>query len=142
VTAVDYSDVAIRRARELAAAEGVEVEWVCADVTSYEPAPAAFALVLVSYLQVRPEARRAVLERAAAALSPGGELFMIGHALRNLTEGTGGPRDPSVLYDPDEIALEVRAVGLRVARCEEVLRPVAVGDATRDAIDVLVEARR
>lgn len=142
VTGVDYSDVAIRRARELAAAEGIEVEWICADVTSYDPAPAAFALVLISYLQVRADARRAALERAALALSPGGELVMIGHALRNLTEGSGGPRDPSVLYDPEEIALEVRAAGLQIARCEEVLRPVADGDGTRDAIDLLVEAHR
>lgn len=141
VIGVDYSEVAIERARRLAAAEGVEVEWVCADVTSYETAPGLFALVFVSYLQVRKEARRIVLQRAAAALAPGGELFMIGHALRNLTEGVGGPRDPSVLWDPEEIAAEVRSVGLRVERCEEVLRLVDAETGAREAIDVLVEAR-
>ncbi len=141
VTGVDYSDVAIQRARELAAAEGVEVEWVCADVMSYETAPGLFALVLVSYLHVRKEARRLVLQ-GAAALAPGGELFMIGHALRNLTEGVGGPRDPSVLWDPEEIAAEVRSVGLRVERCEEVLRTVDAENGAREAIDVLVEARQ
>ncbi len=141
-TAVDYSDVAIERARELAATEGVEVEWICADVTVWEPDPEAFALVLVAYLQVRADARSVVLERAATALASGGELFLIVHALRNLTDGVGGPRDPSVLYDPDETAREARAAGLRVERCEEVLRPVAVDDETRDAMDVLLEARR
>jgi SAM-dependent methyltransferase len=142
VTAVDFSEVAIERARRLAASEDVEVDWLCADVTSYEPAARRFALVLVSYLQVRKAALRLVLDRAATALAPGGELLMIGHALSNLTQGVGGPRDPSVLWDPEEIAEQVRALGLRIDRCEEVLRPVAAEDGAREAIDVLVQARR
>jgi SAM-dependent methyltransferase len=141
-TAVDYSDVAIERAGKLAATEGVEVEWVCADVTSYAPDPEAFALVVISYLQVGRAERRLVLAHAAKALAPGGELFMIGHALRNLMEGIGGPQDPLVLWDPEEISDELRAIGLRVERCEEVVRPLAVETGAQQAIDVLADARR
>ena len=142
VTAVDYSDVAIERARKLAATEGVEVEWVCADLTSYEPDPEAFALVVISYLQVGRAERRLVLAHTARALAPGGELFMIGHALRNLMEGVGGPQDPLVLWDPDEISDELRAAGLRVERCEEVVRTLAAETGAQQAIDVLADARR
>ena len=142
VTGIDSSDVAIERARRLGAAEGVEVEWIRADVTSHRAAPGAFALVLVSYLQLPAEARRLALEGAAAALAPGGELFMIGHALRNRTEGVGGPRDAAVLWNPEEIAAELRSLGLRVDRCEEVVRPAETDNGPREAIDVLVEARR
>jgi SAM-dependent methyltransferase len=142
VTAVDLSDVAIERARKLAAAEKLEVDWVCADLASYESDPEAFALVVISYLQVPMDARRSVLSRAASALAPGGELFMIGHARRNLTDGVGGPRDPAVLWDPDEIRAELDAAGFRVERCEEVIRPVEGDGAVREAIDVLAEARR
>ena len=142
VTAVDYSDIAIERAREFAAAAGVEVEWVREDVTSYAPDPEAFALVLVSYLQVGRAERRLALARAAKALAPGAELFMIGHAARNLAEGVGGPRDRSVLWDPDEIAEDLRGVGLRVERCEEVVRKVESESGVEEAIDVLADARR
>jgi len=142
VTGVDLSDVAIERARKLAAAEGVEAEWVCADLTSYEPDPEAFALVVISYLQVPETARRVVLARAAAALAPGGELFMIGHARRNLTEGVGGPRDPAVLWDPDEIRAELEGAGFGVERCEEVIRQVEGEGEAQEAIDVLAEAKR
>ena len=38
VTAVDYSEVALERARRLAAGQHVDVEWVQADVTSFAPA--------------------------------------------------------------------------------------------------------
>ena len=63
-----------------------------------------FGGVVVSYLQVGRAERRLVLAHTARALAPGGELFMIGHALRNLMEGVGGPQDPLVLWDPDEIS--------------------------------------
>jgi SAM-dependent methyltransferase len=139
VTAVDWSEVALERGRKLAAEAGVAVEWIRADVTGWDAAPGAFALALVSYLQLPRPARRRVLARAAAALAPGGELFGIGHALRNLAEGVGGPQDPAVLWDPAELAADVEAAGLRVERCEEVLRPVEGGP---PAIDVLLEARR
>lgn len=142
VTAVDLSDVAIERARKLAAAEGVEAEWVCADLTSYVPTQEAFALVVISYLQVPEDARRTVLSHAASALAPEGGLFMIGHARRNLTEGVGGPRDPAVLWEPDEIRAELEGAGFRVERCEEVIRPVDQQGELREAIDVLVEASR
>jgi hypothetical protein len=59
------------------------------------------------------------LAHTARALASGGELFMIGHALRNLMEGVGGLQGPLVLWDPDEIPDELRAAGLRVERCEE-----------------------
>ena len=142
VTGVDLSDVAIERARKLAAAEGVEAEWACADLTSYEPDPESFALVVISYLQVPETTRRVVLARAAAALAPGGELFMIGHARRNLTEGVGGPRDPAVLWDPDEIRAELEGAGFGVERCEEVIRRVEGEGEAQEAIDVLAEAKR
>jgi SAM-dependent methyltransferase len=142
VVGVDFSEVALERARKLAAEAGVEVEWVHADVATYPAEPEAFALVLVSYLQVPGPERRAMLGRAAAALAPGGELLLIGHALRNRTEGVGGPQQPSVLWDPETLATELRAAGLRVERCEEVLRPVEVEGEARSAIDVLAEAHR
>jgi len=142
VTAVDFSDVAIERARKLAERRGVGVDWVCADLASYAPEPEAFQLVLVSYLQLPGAGLRAVLERAAAALAPGGELLMIGHARRNLAEGVGGPRDPAVLWEPDELSADLRALGLGVERCEEVRRPLDTPEGPREAIDVLARARR
>ena len=52
VTGVDFSDVALERARRIAAGRGVEVEWTHADVTEYEPPLRAFDLVVVLYLHL------------------------------------------------------------------------------------------
>jgi len=142
VTAVDFSEVAIERGRKLAEHRGIGVEWRCEDLATYVPDAAAFELVLIAYLQVPWAAMQDVLARAARALAPSGELMMIGHARRNLEEGFGGPRHPSVLWDPGVLEDALNRLGLLVDRCEEVLRPVDTPDGPREAIDVLVRARQ
>jgi SAM-dependent methyltransferase len=137
VTAVDFSRVGLEKGRKLAASRGVAdsaVSWVVEDLRHYRPAAAAFDLVLIAYLHCEPLLRADVLGRAASALAPGGTLFIVGHDLANLSEGTGGPQDPAVLYTAE--ALRAELPGLSVRRAEQVRR--TVGDAT--AIDVLLQA--
>jgi SAM-dependent methyltransferase len=135
---VDYSSVAIEKARGRAERDGVEVELLCEDLVAYEPEPAAFDLVLLLYLHIPAEERRIVLERAASALAPGGTLVLLGHDLTNITDGVGGPSNPSILYTPDDIAAELP--GLEIEKAERILRDVDGEE--RDAIDALVRARR
>jgi SAM-dependent methyltransferase len=137
VTAVDFSEVAITKARKRAARDGAEVEFLCLDLLDYEPELNAFALVLVLYLQLPAEELQLVLSRAASALAPGGIFLLVGHDLLNLTEGVGGPSDPSVLYTPDDIVADLP--GLEIEKAERVFRDVE--DADRPAIDALVRAR-
>ena len=138
VTAIDYSQVAIAKARERAARERLEIDLVCADLVDYEPEPSAYDLVLVLYLQLPAAERSLVLARAAAALAPGGTFFLVGHDLTNMTDGVGGPSDPDVLYTPDDIVAALP--GLAIEKAERVLRDVEGAD--RPAIDAMVRARR
>ncbi len=138
VTAVDFSDVAIEKARARAAHEGVEVDFCTVDLLEFEPGERSFDLVLVLFLQLPASERRLVLRRAAEALAPGGTFLLVGHDLTNLAEGAGGPSDPAVLYTPEDIVADLP--GLEIQKAERVLRDVA--DADRSAIDALVRARR
>ena len=138
VTAVDFSRVAIERARASAERAGVEADFVCADLLDYEPEPATHDLVVVLFLQLPAGERRLVLGRAAKALVPGGTLVLLGHDLTNLTDGVGGPSDPGVLYTPDDIVSDL--AGLEIEKAERILRDVDGAD--RPAIDALVRARR
>jgi len=142
VTAVDFSDVAIERARELAERRGVAVDWICADLTTLELPPARFQLVLIAYLQLPAPQLRQVLALAAGAMAPAGELMMIGHALANLAEGVGGPQDPACLWTSEAFAAALSGLGATVDRCDQVRRPVGTGDGAREAIDLLVRAHR
>jgi SAM-dependent methyltransferase len=135
---VDYSAVAVEKARGRAERDGVDVDFVCDDLVTYQPEAGAFDLVIVLYLHIGAEERRHVLERGAAALAPGGTFVLLGHDLTNITDGVGGPSDPSILYTPDDIAAELP--GLEIVKARRILRDVDGEE--RDAIDALVRARR
>jgi len=143
VTAVDFSRAGLEKGRELSAARGVDeaqVDWIVADLRDYEPERGAYDLALIAYLQVGPSLRAVVLARAAAALAPGGTVFVVGHDLTNLTEGVGGPQDAHVLYTPEAVRADLP--GLRVVRAGRVHRTVERDGATATAVDTLVRAVR
>jgi SAM-dependent methyltransferase len=138
VEGVDYSGVAIEKARDRAARDGVEVDFAEQDLVEFEPEAGAYDLVLMLYLHLPEDEHRPVLARAASALAPGGTLILLGHDLLNATEGVGGPSDSTLLYTPDDVVAELD--GLEIEKAERVLRDVAGAD--RPAIDCLVRARR
>lgn len=140
VTAVDFADVALAKARRIAARRDVSVDWVLADLLEYEPEEGAWDLVLVCYLQLPADERVRVLGRASDAVAPGGSILVVGHDVENLTTGARGPRDPAVLLSPDAVARELP--GLHVERAERVRRTAPTADGETTAIDTLVRARR
>jgi len=137
VVGADFSDVALEQAKALAAERGVDVEWVEADLRTWAPQPRAFDLVVVLYLQLPAEELRPIVRRAAEAVAASGTILVVGHHSENLESGSGGPKDPRVLFTPQDVAGELE--GLELEKAQAVLRSVE-GD--RDAIDALVRARR
>jgi len=141
VTGVDFSDVALVKAAQLATSRGVEVEWVVADVLDDDPVAGAFDLVVVLYLQLPREAMLRAIRGAASAVAPGGTLLVLGHDSANIADGHGGPKDPAVLYTADDLVPLLE--GLTVEHAGPVRRTVVLdqgGEAV--AIDALVRARR
>ena len=142
VTGVDFSDVALAKARELAAARGVEAEWTQADLLDYRPTEGVYDLVLLFYLQLPATERRRVVRAAAGAVAPGGTLLVVAHDSSNLEHGHGGPRDAAVLYSAADVVADLEGSGLEVERAELVERPVETPDGERTALDALVRVAR
>jgi len=154
VTAVDFSRVGLEKARALQRRHPrgaqLQVEWVHADVLTYDCGPTRYDLALLAYLQLDAEQRQTAVRRAFASLRVGGTLFLVAHDSTNLTEGTGGPTDPEVLFTAEEVLgdldgerFEVEQAG-RVARAVPVEDPAHThtGEATRTAYDALVRVVR
>lgn len=141
VYAVDFSPVAVAKGAELErrVLSHNAVSWVAADVTTYTT-PEPVDLALICYLQVPATARRSAVRAAAASLAAGGTLFVVGHDSRNLTDGTGGPQDPAVLFTAADVAGDLDGTDLQIEKAGEVLRPV--DGAERPAIDALLRAVR
>lgn len=141
VVGVDFSPVAIAKARRLAAHHGVEASWIVGDVAVGDLPAGPFDLVVVLYLHLPAPAMAEVLARAAARVGEGGTLVVVAHDETNIAEGHGGPQDPAVLYGPADV---VRAIGegFTIDRADRVRRSVETGGVTVDAVDCLVRARR
>jgi len=142
VTGVDFSDVALDKARELAASRGVRIDWAQADLLDYQPEQRTYDLVLVFYLQVPAPERRQILRAAADAVAPGGTLLLVAHDSANLERGYAGPKDPAVLYTAADVAADLDGTGLEIERAGLVERPVDTPDGERTALDALARAHR
>lgn len=97
VTAVDFAPAALARAEALAAARGVAITTVTADLTRWAWPVAAFDLVALVFVQVTADERVPMHRGAREALAPGGllvlEAFARGEAL------ACGPRGEASRYD-------------------------------------------
>jgi SAM-dependent methyltransferase len=133
VTGVDFSAVGIEKAREVAG--DTQVDWIVADVTTFAP-DREFDLVMIVYVHLAPTDMERLFSQAIKALAPGGTLIGVGHALRNLTDGVGGPPYAEILWTEERIAPSVGS--LSIVTLTETLRPVE-GSET-DAIDLLLQA--
>jgi SAM-dependent methyltransferase len=138
VTAVDFSPAGLAIGQERAVAEGLVVDWVEADATTWV-AQIPVDLVVVAYLQLPAEALAKAIAGASASLTDDGVLVLIGHDRDNLTRGTGGPQDPDVLLTVAELAAAASAAGLTVERCEQFERTLPDGAV---AIDAVLVARK
>jgi SAM-dependent methyltransferase len=142
VTAVDFSQVALDKGRRTAG--DAAVDWVCADVTTWRPIQPV-DLVVVAYLHLPADQRRAAFRNAVASLVPGGTFFLVGHDTTNIAEGTGGPQDPSVLSTAEDVLADLDGLDVDVVRAERVARlvePEHGGEPDRTAWDCLVHLTR
>jgi SAM-dependent methyltransferase len=150
VTAVDFSRVALDKGRTLAGGSTNpitgEIDWICADATTWSPEE-TYDLVVIAYLQLPAAQRREAVRRGFGSLRTGGTFLLVGHDTTNLTEGTGGPQDVSVLMTAEDVLADLAGEEFAVVRAERVERVVAGedehgGETARTAYDALVRLRR
>ncbi|MCE5972730.1 class I SAM-dependent methyltransferase [Sinirhodobacter sp. WL0062] len=102
VTALESAPNALAKARGLAQARGVSVDWQAVDLARFDWPEAQFDAVLACFIQFADPAFRArIFEGAARALRPGGLLLIHGFATRQPGYGSGGPGNFDHLYTLD-----------------------------------------
>ncbi|GMA41329.1 class I SAM-dependent methyltransferase [Mobilicoccus caccae] len=151
VTAIDFSAVAVDRARGLAdevakrSGRDLDITWRVEDVTTAEVTQSAYDAVLVSYLQLPAYERRGAMRTAARALAPGGVLLVVAHDTSNLTDGYGGPQDAEVLYSAADVEEDLQdyltSGSLVIERSGRVAREIETDDGPVIAWDLLVRLK-
>jgi SAM-dependent methyltransferase len=158
VTAVDFSAVAIEKGRNIERmrrgsghGHGLVshfgyISWVVGDASTYSSSK-EFDVAILSYLQLPVEQRRAAVRSAFGHLRKGGVLLVIAHDSTNLTEGTGGPQDPGVLYTAADVLADLAGETFSVVKAGRVSRTVTpdethAGEPDQIAWDALVRLTR
>ncbi len=102
VTAVDSSDVAVDKARGLAAARGAAVDFHIADLKDWDWDAAQYDVVAAIFIQFAgPGFRAQIFSGLQNALKPGGILLLHGYTPEQIELGTGGPPYVENMYTKD-----------------------------------------
>lgn len=102
VTAVDFSPVAVAKARQLAAQCGVTVRHEIADLFAWNWGENRFDVIVAIFVQfVGPAERSRLNALMIQALKPGGLLILQGYRPKQLEYRTGGPSSVENLYTAD-----------------------------------------
>ncbi len=141
VTGADFAQAALDKAAAQAAGQGVDVAWVRADLTSWQPAP-KFELVTTQFLHVEPAQRDVAYRLLAAAVVPGGTFLVAGHSRQDLKTHTGGDRRVDVLFDPEDVVALLDPTDWTVLVSEIRERVMATQHGPFTATDTVVRALR
>ncbi|MDR3688486.1 MAG: class I SAM-dependent methyltransferase [Fimbriimonas sp.] len=92
VVSIDLSSVGLGKARRLASDQGVKIETLQADLTTYELDPGAWQGIVSIFAHFPPIVRRPLHRKVVAGLCAGGKLILEAFTPRQLTmTGRGGP---------------------------------------------------
>ena len=138
VTAVDIAPSALAIGAA-AQSPNDDIEWVAADLASWQP-PTTYDLVTACFLHSTVDLPRTmILQRATAAVAPGGQLLIVGHsgtphwARHN---GAAHGHDETELPGPEEVlaSLKLEANRWTVVTSTLVERPVDAPDGSPSSI--------
>lgn len=147
VTATDISAVALDRGRAQAGVVGGDVarriEWLCADVLTWEPPAGAYDLVSAHFIHFAHPQRGLFFRRLAAAVKPNGTLLIVAHHPSDLQTTARRWRMPDYFYTADDVAASLEPehwnVVVAEARPREVLDP---DERTITVHDAILRAQR
>lgn len=126
VTALEYAPSAIAKARKLAKAQGVTLDFREVDVLAHDW-PDTYDIVAGIFIQfVGPEARPALFEGMKQSVKPGGLILLHGYTPKQLEYGTGGPPCAENMYTED--MLREAFDGWEILECRAYERHIEEGE--------------
>jgi 2-polyprenyl-3-methyl-5-hydroxy-6-metoxy-1,4-benzoquinol methylase len=136
VTAVDFSEKGRTKALALAAEKGVSVEYILANIQSYDMlSDGPWDAIGLIYFHLSTEQRSAIHQKCAQALKPGGALILEAFHLKQIERLSGGPKDLDMLYTQRLLADDF--VGLEVLEAMEITTVLQEGEGHKGEAEVV-----
>ena len=118
VTAVDNSVVGKRKALELAAHRGVNLNYQVADVLDNPWHEQTWDHVVMCFAHLTPKIMPTLHRRVVDCLEPGGHLVHVSFARSQFGRKSGGPPRLEWLHDAEELATQYAGLDILVAEKE------------------------
>ncbi|MFD7297955.1 class I SAM-dependent methyltransferase [Streptomyces sp. NPDC059897] len=147
VTAVDVSEVALRRAAAAGTDVAGRVSWARADLAVTPPPAGAFDLVSIQYFPLLRSTGPATARGLVDAVAPGGTLLFVTHALADLAHDAAvtAEFDPADYYWADDVIklLDADGAGAWEIQVDETRgRTAPAPPGTHHHRDTVLRARR
>jgi 2-polyprenyl-3-methyl-5-hydroxy-6-metoxy-1,4-benzoquinol methylase len=125
VTAVDASRVGLQKARKLAQENGIEIEFIHADLVSYGLGNEQWDGIVSIFCPLPSAARKEFYKKLPASLKPGGVFILEAYTPDQLRHGTGGGTVVDVMQTKASVSEELAS--LEFLRLTELEREVLEG---------------
>lgn len=116
VDAFDFSAVARKKALDQAADSGLTLQYDLLDLNKFRAGKLYDAVALV-YVHLPPGQRLSFHQEMVKSIKPGGFLVLEAFSKAQTRFGSGGPKNPEMLYDAESLRQDFQP--LHIISCEE-----------------------
>ncbi|MBX2811673.1 MAG: class I SAM-dependent methyltransferase [Myxococcales bacterium] len=114
VKAMDQSELGLAQASQLATDRGLSIETEVADLAHFEFYPSMYDGIVSIWAHVPPKIRQRVHTGCVEALKPGGIFILEAYTPAQVGRGTGGPPDPTLCMQADELKDELAGLSFEI----------------------------
>lgn len=126
VTAVDSSEVGLKKARRLAQERGVSITTLHVDLKDFEIGLNQWDYIVSIFCHLPPDIRKLVHQRCVNGLRLGGKMLLEAYTPKQLEYKTGGPPVAEMMMDSDILSSELN--GLEFIDLSEKIRQIHEGE--------------
>ncbi len=143
VTAFDFAENAIAKAKGLALENNVEVNFCLSDIENWPWEENAYDLVVAIFIQfIGPQERKILFTNMKKTLKPGGIILLHGYTPKQIEFGTGGPKTVENLYTLEQLRLDFQDMEILTLRAYEAEVDEGKGHSGMSALIDLVAKKR
>ena len=107
VTAVDLSQIGLKKAQKLAQDNNVSIETICADLEHFDLGKGRWDGIVAIFCHLPEAIRKSLYERIQDAIKPSGTLLIENYSPEQLNFKTGGPSILSILTSKKNLTEEL-----------------------------------
>ena len=143
VTACDYSEVALDKARRLAADKGVAIDFRHIDLKNFAWPDGQYDAVVATFVQFAdPAFRDSIFAGLKQSVRSGGLILLHGYTPKQVEYGTGGPDDVTKMYTVELLRDAFADCDIEVLKAYEAELDEGDGHRGRSALIDLVARKR